>query len=148
MRKPIIGVTVGTPISPAKIGNELKPEIKEYIDQELGDIDAALDAIIAIQNELMGDVEEITFTLYHTFSDTTDTLKAVKGMTWSDWCASEYNTIGAYILEGSNANIVMHDVTGGKHYIHFEYGGINFIEAYATDIIEEGHQYICPNWGA
>lgn len=33
MRNKIIGVTVGTPISPAKIGNDLKPDIKEYIDE-------------------------------------------------------------------------------------------------------------------
>lgn len=143
MSRKIIGVTVGTPISAAKIGNDLKPEIKEYIDQELGDIDAALDAIIAIQEELVG--VEITFTLHHIFSETTDTLTAVKGMTWADWCASEYNTIGAYIFDGGN--IVMHDVTSGVHYVHYEYGD-NYIEAYANDIIEEGHQYVCPNWGA
>jgi hypothetical protein len=54
MSKKIIGVTVGTPISPAKIENDLKPEIKEYIDEQLGDIDTALDGILAIQNSLIG----------------------------------------------------------------------------------------------
>lgn len=50
----IIGVTVGTPISPAKIKTEIEPEIKEYIDEQLGDINTALDGIIALQNSLIG----------------------------------------------------------------------------------------------
>ena len=54
MSRKIIGVTVGTPISTAKIGQDLKPEIKEYIDEQLGDIETALDSIIAIQNSLIG----------------------------------------------------------------------------------------------
>jgi hypothetical protein len=35
MSRKIIGVTVGTPISVAKIGSEIKPEIKEYVDEEI-----------------------------------------------------------------------------------------------------------------
>ena len=54
MRNPIIGVTVGTPTSPSKIGNELKPDIKAYIDEKMGDIEGALDEIIAIQEVLLG----------------------------------------------------------------------------------------------
>lgn len=54
MSRKIIGITVGTPISAAKIGQELKPEIKEYIDEQLGDIETALDSIISIQNSLIG----------------------------------------------------------------------------------------------
>ena len=50
----IIGVTVGTPVSSAKIGNDLKSDIKDYIDEQLGDIDSALDAILDIQNSLIG----------------------------------------------------------------------------------------------
>lgn len=48
MIKKIIGNTVGTPISIAKIGQDLKPEIKEYIDERLGDIETALDTAIAL----------------------------------------------------------------------------------------------------
>lgn len=54
MSRKIIGVTVGTPISAAKIENDLKPEIKEYIDEQLGDVETALDAIITLQNSLIG----------------------------------------------------------------------------------------------
>jgi hypothetical protein len=48
MSRKIIGITVGTPISAAKIGQELKPEIKEYIDERIGDIETALDTAIAL----------------------------------------------------------------------------------------------------
>lgn len=93
MSKKIIGVTVGTPISPSKIKAEIGtslatpntlvkrdddgdialPEtqsegyiteeldyavsgkaVKRYVDEKLGDIDTALDAILAIQNSLIG----------------------------------------------------------------------------------------------
>ena len=54
MSRKIIGITVGTPISAAKIGQELKPEIKEYIDERIGDIETALDSIISLQNSLIG----------------------------------------------------------------------------------------------
>lgn len=48
MSRKIIGITVGTPISAAKIWQELKPEIKEYIDERIGDIETALDTAIAL----------------------------------------------------------------------------------------------------
>jgi hypothetical protein len=54
MSKKVIGITVGTPISPAKIKEEIEPEVKNYIDGKLGDIDSALDGILAIQNTLIG----------------------------------------------------------------------------------------------
>lgn len=54
MSKKVIGITVGTPISPAKIKKEIEPEIKDYVDGKLGDIDSALDAILAIQESLIG----------------------------------------------------------------------------------------------
>lgn len=54
MSRKIIGVTVGTPTSPAKIAHDIKPEIKEYIDEQLGDVEAALDSIISLQNSLIG----------------------------------------------------------------------------------------------
>jgi hypothetical protein len=42
MSRKIIGVTVGTPISVAKIGSEIKPEIKEYVDEKMGNVGNAL----------------------------------------------------------------------------------------------------------
>lgn len=51
--KPIIGVTVGTPISPAKMKQEIAPEIKEYIDTQVGDINSALLVILEIQKGLL-----------------------------------------------------------------------------------------------
>ena len=50
----IIGITVGTPTSPEKIAHDIEPEIKEYIDEQLGDVEAALDSIISLQNSLIG----------------------------------------------------------------------------------------------
>lgn len=81
MNRKIIGVTVGTPISPARVDRELKPvktvngvapdengnvEVeagsvdvsnyytKDEIDDKIGDIEAALDNIIAIQSIFIG----------------------------------------------------------------------------------------------
>ena len=54
MRRKIIGVTVGTPISVSKIGRELKPEIKEYIDEQLGDVETALDELHTYAQSLVG----------------------------------------------------------------------------------------------
>ena len=54
MKRKIIGITVGTPISIERIGKDLKPEIKEYIDERLGAVEDVLDGIIAIQNSLIG----------------------------------------------------------------------------------------------
>lgn len=62
---------------------------KEYIDSNFGDIDSALDAIIEIQNELMGDTETITFYI----SGVPFTAEA--GMTWAEFIDSEYNIINA-----------------------------------------------------
>ena len=89
MSKRIIGVTVGTPISTAKIKNDIAPEIKAYVDEQMGDVEAALDRIIEIQETLMGGV--ITFTVIG------NTLNAEKGMTWSEFVESEYNIYGYYI---------------------------------------------------
>lgn len=68
----------------------------ETLQNELGDIESALDAIIAIQQSLTnggGKVEEIAFTI-----DGTE-YAAIDGMTWEEWCDSKYNTIYAYISD-------------------------------------------------
>lgn len=158
MSKKIIGVTVGTPISPAKIENDLKtkdvecnkviansaefgrddkttideygtlitPEIlvrnKVYVgdndevtissggiylaegaslhiggEDVIGDIEQALDDILAIQKELMPSaVIDFTINWGDIYS-----LKAIEGMTWGEWIDSEYNTIDMYDSGGS-----------------------------------------------
>lgn len=64
------------------------------LNEAVGSIDAALDSILAIQAELRG---TITFTVNNV--DHT----ALFGMTWAEWCLSEYNTIGAYIEDDGRA---------------------------------------------
>lgn len=60
---------------------------------KLGDIDTALDGIIAIQNTL---IRGSTFTLYHTnnIAGEKSTYHYEEGMTWGEWAESEYNTDG------------------------------------------------------
>lgn len=66
-----------------------RDEIAQTVmNEKFGDLDEALDRIIAIQNELLG---IITFTIAGT------EYNAKKGMTWKEWVESEYNTIGAWI---------------------------------------------------
>ena len=62
------------------------------LNRSVGGIEAALDAIIAIQEELMGGR---TITFYITGTEFT----AIEGMTWVEWCDSDYNTAG-YICRG------------------------------------------------
>lgn len=64
---------------------------KSYLDGRLGDIKTTLDRIIAIQEQLMGSTETITFTIGGI------SCTAEKGMTWGEWVDSEYNTKGALI---------------------------------------------------
>jgi hypothetical protein len=59
------------------------------LDKITGDIDAALDTILAIQKELIG---ALTITFFINGMECT----AKEGMTWLAWMNSEYNTIGAY----------------------------------------------------
>ncbi len=76
-----------------------KAEIKAYVDEQMGDIETALDGIIAIQNGLIGDIA---------FSIDGVIYTALVGMTWGEWCDSEYNTIGAHIDE--TTEVVMIEV--------------------------------------
>lgn len=63
---------------------------KRQLDAAVGDIETALDAIIAIQNELRGTIS---------FNINDEAYTAIFGMNWSEWCNSEYNNIGAYVEE-------------------------------------------------
>lgn len=47
MSKKIIGVTVGTTTSASRIGRELKPEIEEYVDGKISDIEAIAKGAVA-----------------------------------------------------------------------------------------------------
>lgn len=87
---------------------------KGYVDCLVGDIETALDAIIAIQNELIG---VISFSLY--LSDDPNGQKVTyqykSGMTWREWVESEYNVdgldFGGYdgCLRGVNGNVCYSD---------------------------------------
>jgi hypothetical protein len=75
--------------------------VKNYVDGQVGDIEAALDRVIEIQEELIGGggggggAQEITFTIDGI------SYTAEQGMIWEEWCESEYNTIGAYVSDES-----------------------------------------------
>ena len=55
----------------------------EYVDKKIGDIETALDRIIEIQKELIGVIN---------FKIGGSEFQAERGMTWGEWCESEYNT--------------------------------------------------------
>ena len=66
------------------------------VENNIGDIEAALDSILAIQRELLSE-SNITFYIINNYAgDITQTHTALEGMTWYEWCDSEYNTIGMY----------------------------------------------------
>lgn len=71
--------------------DDINADVGQLMDS-LGDIDSALDAIIAIQNELIG---IITFYIYST------EFTAEKGMTWGEWLESDYYSDILY-LDGIN----------------------------------------------
>lgn len=87
---------------------------------DLGDIDTALDSIIAIQEKLINGVPEapeepaqlITFTITLWGSEVV-TYEAVEGMDWDEWCDSDYNTDGYYadynVYASDGVGIVMYE---------------------------------------
>ena len=102
---------------------DIKPRITA-IENSIGDIDTALDAIIAIQEELIGTI---------TFTDGEHTFTALKGMTFGEWVNSPYNTIGAVVNEygriywdDDGSCISNADQTAHAHY---------------TDVIVDGNEY-------
>lgn len=106
---------------------------------EIDDISAALDDIIAIQYELLG---TIPFSIYYDGDGNTVHLEAEEGMTWGEWCESEYNTIGAYVTDICT---VWHDYNGDAHQIYHTLDNETgvFTDAYASDVIERHHKYLC-----
>lgn len=99
----------------------------EELERKLGDVEAALDAILKMQEELMP--KKPTFTIQLS-SGGTETCTFEEGMTWSDWCSSEYNTIGAQV-----ENDTWIDLDG--HYIRTA----DSFEVSAWDSITAGETY-------
>ena len=73
-----------------KIG-EIEEQL-ESTNNSIGDIESALEAILAIQKELLPPIL-ITFTIEGI------EYNAIEGMTWDEWVNSKYNTVGAYLQE-------------------------------------------------
>lgn len=104
-------------------------EINAYIDEQLGDIDAALDAIIAIQNELLGIGKLISFTAVKP-NGYVYNFQATKGITFEEWKDTEYNTIGLQSI---------------GDYVYF-FDDVEFAEysfpVTPDTVIEDGYAYI------
>jgi hypothetical protein len=96
------------------------------LEEANGDIDEALDRIIAIQNELLG---IITFTI-----DGTE-YTADKGMTWGEWVNSEYNTIGLIVDTEYN---VIRPIGSSSTAVR---GGELYLGVDADTVIESGFPY-------
>lgn len=84
-----------------------------------GNIEAQLDEIIAIQEELIGTIEFYIEGIEY---------QAEEGMTWEAWCDSEYNT-GNYICQGNRVG----------WYIDDEWWWI--VDAEPSALIIAGHDY-------
>lgn len=72
------------------------------VNAYVGDLDTALDSIIDIQEELIG-VTLITFTI-----DGTE-YQAEEGMTWVEWCVSEYNIGDEWHTAGVDEYVIRTD---------------------------------------
>lgn len=57
------------------------------LEDAIGDIDDALDAVLSIQESLIGTINFIIGGVSYV---------ALKGMTWAEWCESAYNIDGYY----------------------------------------------------
>lgn len=80
-----------------------KVEIAQAIEIEeetIGDLDAALDSILAIQEALIPKLPTFTFDSSEK-GGAIQTLEFEEGMTWGEWCQSEYNTIRLMDFSGS-----------------------------------------------
>ena len=112
-----------------------KTEIAQTIeDEKFSDLEAALDAIITIQESLI----PTTFTVKHTTTEKITTFEFKKGMTWSEWCDSEHNTAD-YFCSGDY-------VYGGNlsAYIYDDYGA--GIMARPEDAIVADKEYYLTQW--
>jgi hypothetical protein len=71
--------------------------VKKIETTVLGDIDTALDSILAIQDAWIPKPTHPTFSINRRAIGSIETCEFEEGMTWAEWCDSEYNTIGAYV---------------------------------------------------
>ena len=102
---------------------ELVEEIAEFVT---GDIETALDRIIAIQESLIGGgISLISFTISGT------SYQAKEGMTWGEWVESEYNTGGWSVCPWAGNNIY----DGSENFIY--YSGFVLV----SDEIVANHDY-------
>lgn len=65
--------------------------VEKQIEHSFDSIETGLDAIIDVQNEMLGIISFICVGEIYT---------AIPGMTWGEWCDSEYNTVGAEVYSG------------------------------------------------
>ena len=100
----------------------------------IGDIDTALGSIIAIQESLINGTL-IKFTIA-TVNDQQGQMVyyAKEGMTWAEWCGSEYDTLG---VEIKGNGLVIYKASGGYVWI---YGG-EMPEAGTNTIIADGRYH-------
>lgn len=123
------------------------------IDTQVGDIETALDSIITqqeniiaeqnsiieIQNNLIGNSQTITFGI--NYGDFTKLYDAESGMTWEEWCLSEYNTIGAYVDGADNAIFYSFEDEEGNWWeglLYSEYGD----SPSSTEVIVDKAMYV------
>lgn len=119
-----------------------KKEISDMVESEIiGDMTEALQRILDIQYELMG----IEFTLLHLNTGTVETLKALRGMTWGEWCDSKYNTIDARVNEFDEIeHTYSSETTTEDHHIYYEATALTPMRACVrSEGIEANHQYVC-----
>lgn len=81
------------------------PASTRYVLDQLGPIDEALDGIIAIQKELIG---MITFTI-----DGVE-YQAEDGMTWREWCKSEYCNGAFVVVALSEGDYIASQLSGSQ----------------------------------
>lgn len=93
-------------------------------DKIVGDLNKALDHILAVQESLMG---IITFTIGGTL------YVALQGMTWREWCDSEYNVSGYYCTDGGDVR------NDNEDYVGYESDGAH---VYDLDLIIAGTRYV------
>ena len=86
---------------------------KADIDAKLGDIEAALDAILEMQESLL---PPATISFVIEWVGDTYNFEAIEGMTWREWCNSEYNTAELYITEDNMVYIGVSGIVCDGHW--------------------------------
>lgn len=89
-------VKVGLTTNTETLTDEEKAAAQAWLGIDLGDMETALDSIIAIQESLF----LITFTVDG------DEYQAEKGMTWTEWVESEYSPEGNFRADNSNVHYI------------------------------------------